>query len=312
LPSYRIVFFGTPEFAVPAFHALHESRHEVALVVTQPDRPKGRGRKMTPPPIKEAALSLGYEIVQPQTIKSNNFAKVISKIDPDILVVIAFGQILTQALLDLPGLGAINIHASLLPKFRGAAPIQWAIINGEQETGVTTMIMDAGMDTGDILLSKKVPIGPDDTSATLHDKLAAEGAALLMETLDKLASQTLTPTPQDPDAASFAPLLTKKDGHIDWSRPARDLENFIRGVNPWPGAFTFCGDLRLKIYKSKCLDDDIEQPPGTVLSYFPGELRIATGKGSLLVQEIQGASGKCLATKDFLCGCCIEPGAVLT
>jgi methionyl-tRNA formyltransferase len=309
--SYRIVFMGTPVFAVPTLDALHESRHHLLKIVTQPDRPRGRGRKITPPPVKERALKLGYEVYQPETIKSPEACKNISSLEPDIFIVIAFGKIIPKALLELPPKGAINLHASLLPKYRGPAPIQWAIINGETETGVTTMRLDEGMDTGDILLSSPIAIRPEDTSATLHDRLAVEGARLIIETLDRLADNSVSPVPQDPLHATCAPLLSKKDGHIDWTQPAEVLENFIRGVTPWPGAFTFCGDMRLKIFKATHMTIDTRHTPGTVLASFPDELRIATGKGALLIREIQGASGKCLHTKDFLCGCTIEPGTVL-
>jgi methionyl-tRNA formyltransferase len=309
--SYRIVFMGTPLFAVPALDALHESRHHILKIVTQPDRPKGRGRKIAPPPVKERALQLGYEVFQPETIKSTTAYKYISSSEADIFIVIAFGQIIPKALLELPEKGAINLHASLLPKYRGPAPIQWAIINGEKETGVTTMCLDEGMDTGDILLSSTIGISPEDTSASLHDKLAKEGAQLILETIDRLADNSVSAEHQDPLRASYAPLLSKKDGHIDWTRPAAALENLIRGVTPWPGAYTFCGDMRLKILKATHMNIETPHAPGTVLVSFPDELRIATGEGVLLIHEIQGASGKCLCTKDFLCGCTIEPGTVL-
>jgi methionyl-tRNA formyltransferase len=214
-------------------------------------------------------------------------------------------------MLEVPRMGAINLHASLLPKYRGPAPVQWAIINGEKETGVTTMLLDEGMDTGDILLSSAIEIRPEETSASLHDRLAEEGAQLILKTMDRLADSSVSAVPQDHLRATYAPLLKKKDGHIDWTRPAADLANFIRGVTPWPGAYTFCGDMRLKILKATHVDMETHFAPGTVLCSFPDELRIATGKGALLIQEIQGASGKCLCTKDFLCGCTIEPETIL-
>jgi methionyl-tRNA formyltransferase len=303
---------GTPDFAVPSLRALHESRHDIVLVVTQPDRPRGRGRKIMPSPVKESAIRYGYDLSQPESVKPDAFRDVIAGIKPDLLVVVAFGQILPRHLLELPPFKAINVHASLLPRYRGPAPIQWAIINGEKETGVTTMMMNEGLDTGDILLQQAIPISLEDTSATLHDKLAREGACLLLETLEKLSTGKLNPTPQDPTWASYAPMLEKKDGHIKWERPAKDIANFIRGTNPWPGAFTFCGDRRLKIYKSKSLDKETHAAPGTVLMSFPDEMLVATGKGTLLIEELQGASGKCLATKEYLCGCSMETGTVLT
>ena len=303
---------GTPDFAVPSLQALHESRHDIVLVVTQPDRPRGRGRKVMPSPVKESAVRYGYDLLQPESVKPQTFHDVIAGYQPDLLVVVAFGQVLPKGLLELPPLSAINVHASLLPRYRGPSPIQWVIINGEKETGVTTMLMDEGLDTGDILLRQPVAITPDDTSATLHDKLASEGACLLLETLENLNTGKFTPTPQDPALATYVPMLQKKDGHINWELPAKDIANFIRGINPWPGAFTFCGDTLLKIYRSKCLDKESHEAPGTVLMSFPDEMLVATGKGTLLIEELQGSSGKCLATKDYLCGCSMETGSVLT
>ena len=303
---------GTPDFAVPSLQALHESRHDIVLVVTQPDRPRGRGRKIVPSPVKEAAIRYGYDLSQPESVKPDTFRDVIAGFKPDLLVVVAFGRILPRRLLELPPLKAINVHASLLPRYRGPAPIQWAIINGEKETGVTTMMMDEGLDTGDILLQQSIPISPENTSVTLHDKLAREGACLLLETLENLTTGKLIPIAQDPNKASYFPMLQKKDGHINWERPAKDIANFIRGINPWPGAFTFCGDTRLKIYRSKYLEKETHAAPGTVLMSFPDEILVATGKGTLLIEELQGASGKCLATKEYLCGCSMETGTVLT
>ena len=303
---------GTPGFAVPSLDALHRSRHEITLVVTQPDRPKGRGRKLTAPPVKTAARKFGYEVIQPESVKTDAFARTVLDLNPDIIVVIAFGHIIPKAVLATAREGAINLHASLLPKYRGPAPIQWAIINGEAESGVTTMFMDEGMDTGDILLSHSVAIGSRDTSGTLHDTLAETGAELVLETLDRMAAGTLSPLPQDDRRATYAPMLKKKDGRIDWNLPAKKIESLIRGVNPWPGAHTFCDDQRLKIHLARQLDAQTDAEPGTVLVGFPGELRIATGRGTLLLEEIQGASGKCLLIKDFLCGCHIKPGSKLT
>ncbi|MCG6911054.1 MAG: methionyl-tRNA formyltransferase [Deltaproteobacteria bacterium] len=303
---------GTPGFAVPSLDALHRSRHEITLVVTQPDRPKGRGRKLTAPPVKTAARKFGYEVIQPESVKTDAFARTVLDLNPDIIVVIAFGHIIPKAVLATAREGAINLHASLLPKYRGPAPIQWAIINGEAESGVTTMFMDEGMDTGDILLSHSVAIGSRDTSGTLHDTLAETGAELVLETLDRMAAGTLSPRPQDDRRATYAPMLKKKDGRIDWNLPAKKIESLIRGVNPWPGAHTFCDDQRLKIHLARQLDAQTDAEPGTVLVGFPGELRIATGRGTLLLEEIQGASGKCLLIKDFLCGCHIKPGSKLT
>ena len=302
---------GTPDVAVPTLKALHQSKHEILLVVTQPDRRKGRGRKLSAPPVKSVALELGYDVLQPESVKTDEFKTTIAALNPDYLVVVAFGQVIPKAVLETPDKAAINLHASLLPKYRGPAPIQWAIIKREKETGVTTMLMDEGLDTGDMLLTRKVEISNRETSGTLHERLANVGAGLVLETLDKLADGSISPVPQDEEQSSYAPLLKKQDGRIDWSRPAKEIESFIRGVNPWPGAFTFCDERRLKIYSAQYLDMETGAEPGTVLVGFPCELRVATGDGALVLEEIQGASGKCLLTKDFLCGCHIAPGTKL-
>ncbi|OQY58617.1 MAG: methionyl-tRNA formyltransferase [Desulfobacteraceae bacterium 4572_88] len=310
--KFRIVFMGTPNFSVFPLYLLHKNGYEVPLVVTQPDRRKGRGRKLLPPPVKVTAVELGYEVAQPASMKSDAFAERIRDIRPDLFVVVAFGHILPASLLSIPRLGAINIHASLLPKYRGPAPIQWAIIKGEKESGVTTMFMDKGLDTGDILLTEKTDITPDDTAASLHDRLSLMGADLLIRTLKAFEDEEITPVLQDHSQATYAPMLSKKDGHLNWKKSANALESFIRGMTPWPGAFTFHGDNRLKIFKAELISSDSDAAPGTVLRGFSNELRIATGDGALSVLEIQGASGKRLLIRNFLRGHSIPVGTVLT
>ena len=307
----KIIFMGTPDFAVPALNALHKNKYDVVLVVTQPDRPKGRGRKPISPPVKETAVHLGYDVIQPASIKTDDFANNVIRLKPDMFVVSAFGHILRKRILDLPKICALNIHASLLPKYRGAAPIQWAIINGEKETGVTTMLMDEGMDTGDILFTSKIEIFSDDTSATLQNRLADLGAALLIKTLKAIEADNINPIPQDHTLATYAPMLKKKDGHIKWEMAADKLEAFIRGMTPWPGAFTFCKNARLKIFSSTPIMIPVDKTPGTVLKGFPDELRIATGKGALSILEIQEESGKRLSINDFLRGFKLPTGMVL-
>jgi len=302
---------GTPAFAVPTLQALHDSHHHVLAVVTQPDRPKGRGRLMVAPPIKEVAMDYGYPVLQPAKVKEAWFLDKIRALNPDLFVVIAYGHILPGPVLAIPRLGAINIHASLLPAYRGAAPIQWAIINGDQETGVTTMWMDEGMDTGDTLLTAKVPIGPEDTAQTLHKRLARVGAQRLIDTLNQLASSNLVATPQDQSKATYAPFLKKQDGRIDWGKEAKSLDAFIRGMNPWPGAFTSLSGKRLKIYKAKYLQQRAGEKPGTVLPGFAGDLNVATGRGLLALKEVQLESGKRLAIEAFLRGCPVPPGTIL-
>ena len=307
----KIIFMGTPEFAVPVLKALHKSNRNLALVVTRPDRPKGRGRKVIPPPVKEVAINLGCEVDQPASIRTAEFANRMAKYKPDIIVVVAFGHVIPKNILAIPKIATINIHASLLPKYRGPAPIQWAIINGELETGVTTMLMDEGLDTGDILLSSKIKIFSDDTSGTLHDRLADLSANLLIQTIESFETGDITPISQDHTQATYAPLLKKNDGRINWEMPAQTLEAFIRGMTPWPGAFTFHGNKRLKIFKAMPIITDTVETPGTVIKRFPGELCIATGKGVLSVINIQGESGKRLLIKDFLLGYKIPPGTIL-
>ena len=301
---------GTPQFSVPGLTALHENNYDVALVVTAPDRPRGRGRKMAPTAVKQKALNLGYAVSQPISIKSAEFLGKIEDLKPDFMVVIAFGRILPGKLLALPRLAAINIHASLLPKYRGAAPIQWAIINGEKETGVCSMLMEKELDAGDLLLTAKESIRPDDTAATLHDRLAVKGADILIDTLKAFADNRIQPMPQDHSLATYAPMLTKDDGLINWNKSADSLLNFIRGVTPWPGAYTFLGDHRLKIYKSHAHAMESGEFPGTVVKGFADELCVATAKGVLCVEEIQGESGNRMAAKDFLRGHEIPPGSI--
>lgn len=312
IPSYRIVFMGTPEFAVPALKALCRSGHRVLQVVTQPDRPKGRGKTVVFPPVKEAALDLGCPIIQPQSVRTPDFYDALTALAPDLLAVVAYGHVLPQRVLEIPKLGAINIHASLLPRYRGPAPIQWAVINREKEAGVTLMLMDKGLDTGDMLSSASVPILPGDTSGSLHDKLALLGADLLVQTLNYYEVHRKNATPQAHDQATYAPLLRKEDGHLDWRRTAGELEARIRGLTPWPGAFCFCNGKRTKIYRANQKSFVTSEPPGTVLKGFINELTVATGKDALVIQELQGDSGKRLQVQDFLRGHPILPGTVLT
>ena len=302
---------GTPPFAVPTLNALHENGYDIAMVVTQPDRPRGRGRKLAPPAVKALAQNLGYRVLQPASIKTADFSSLISELKPDFLVVIAYGKILPEKVLALPRLGTINVHASLLPKYRGPAPIQWAVINGEKETGVCTQLMEKELDTGDLLLSVHETIMPDDTAGDLHDRLAVKGATVLIDTLKGLADKRIQPVRQDHSLATYAPMLTKDDGLINWNQPEKSLECFIRGVTPWPGAFTFLGDKRLKIFGSQPVETDTSEPPGTILKGFPDELRVATAQGALSIKEIQGASGKRLSIKEFLRGHQIPTGSIL-
>ncbi len=311
--GYRIVFFGTPDFAVPALEELAGCRHHVEAVVTQPDKPKGRGQRVSPTPVKKAAVKMGIEVLQPKSVNDRLFIQKMAEISPDYFVVVAFGQFLSEKLLSIPLFGAVNVHASLLPKYRGAAPIHRAMIEGEKETGVTTMLMEKKMDAGDMLLRVKTAIKPTDTAGTLHDRLARLGASLLVETMDKLESGKITPVAQNHREATYAPVLKKEEGRIDWSRPPEKIELFIRAMSPWPGAYTFYQNRRLKIFRAEIAPGEKNAPPGTVLKAFDNELRIAAGEnGALSILEIQGASGKKMKIEDFLRGNPLPPGSLLS
>jgi methionyl-tRNA formyltransferase len=308
----RIAYMGTPDFAVPPLERMVADGQQIVAVVTQPDRPRGRGKQMTASPVKRAALARSLPVLQPASLGRPEAVAQLAATRPDLLVVAAYGQILPPAVLDLPRLGAFNIHASLLPKYRGAAPIQQAILNMETETGVTIMRMDEGLDTGDILMRATVPIGTRDTAATLHDRLAAKGAALLAETLAALRDGRLQATPQDHQAATYAPRLNKKDGRIAWDHSAARLDAFIRAMRPWPGAFTFHDQTRYVIHAARPATGIPDMAPGTVLPGFYNELRVATGDGALSIEEIQAASGRRMDIETFLRGHDLAAGVVFT
>jgi methionyl-tRNA formyltransferase len=304
----RIVFMGTPDFAVSTLKKLIESEHEVIAVVTQPDRPKGRGREVTPSPIKQLAMDSGIPVLQPEKTKSPEFIASFKKLAPDITIVVAFGQILTKEVLDTPKYFSINLHSSLLPKYRGAAPINWAIINGETETGVTTMRMDEGMDTGDILLSRVVPIWDSDNSQTLHDTLKEEGASLVLETIGKLEDGTLTPMPQDDSKASYAAKLKKEDGLILWEKSARSIRDHIRGLEPWPGAYSFLDHKRIRICQAELGESEPDDLPGTIAKISDHSIAVGTSGGRLLITHLQAEGKKRMDVKSFLAGNKLETG----
>ncbi len=311
--DFQIVFFGTPDFAVPSLTKLIYGGHRVAMVVTQPDRPRGRGQKTLPTPVKQAALELGLTVYQPNSVNTNDFYEKVLERAPDYFVVVAFGQIFSEKLLKIPQKGAINVHASLLPKYRGAAPIQWALINGEGETGVTTMLMEKKMDAGDILLSSATPIESFDNAESLHDRLADIGAKLLLDTLTALEKNEVHPKPQEHSQATFAPMLKKEDSHIDWKQPTDKIESLIRAMAPKPGAFTFHENKRLKIFKAMQAPGEKNAIPGTVLKGFENEIRVASGQDEALsILEIQCGSGKRMKIRDFLRGNSIPPGSTLS
>jgi methionyl-tRNA formyltransferase len=307
----RIVFMGTPEFAVPSLTALLHSDHRVVGVVTQPDRPKGRGQELAVSPIKQLAVQRKIPILQPLKMKDPAFLEALSAWKPDLIVVAAFGRILPKVILDLPPRGCINVHASLLPKYRGAGPIQWAIINGEHETGITTMLMDEGMDTGAMLLQEKMPIAPDDTAGTLSAKLAEAGGKLLIETLAQWEKGALVPQPQDHAQATMAPLLKKEDGLLDWTLTAEQLANRVRGLSPWPGAYTFAKGERWTIWRALATGQSGSAAPGTVLSPTKDAILVTTGKGLLAVTELQPANSRRMTAAQYLAGHPLPPGLIL-
>ena len=306
-----IVFMGTPDFAVPPLKALVEAGHNVQLVMTQPDRPKGRGKKLVAPPVKTVAEELDLPVFQPENVKEEEVAEKLEALNPDLFVVVAYGHILPVRLLEIPRIGPINIHASLLPRHRGAAPIQWAVANGDAETGVTTMFMDKGMDTGDMLVKRALSISMTDTASTMHDKLADLGARTLLETIEGLLAGIVKPVPQNHEVATVAPMLTKEDGRIDWTGSSREIDSRLRGMTPWPGAFTFNGEKRLKIFRATPMEMEHDLPPGTVMDAPDGTLLVAAGTGAISIEELQGDSGKRMDITAYLRGATIPSGTKL-
>jgi methionyl-tRNA formyltransferase len=310
LPS--LIFMGTPGFALPSLKALIAAGAPILLVVTQPDRPKGRGQKLSPPPVKELALAHGLPVFQPGRVKSPEVISRVEEFAPQCLVVVAYGQLLPERLLKVPALGAVNVHASLLPKYRGAAPVPWALIEGETVTGVTTMLLDSGMDTGDMLLSREVPIGPEDTGGSLHVRLAEVGASLVVETLARLADGSLTPRPQDHSRATYAPMIHQEDCRVKWQEDAERVSRRIRALDPWPGAFTLWEGKRLKLYTCRALPSGaVGALPGTVIASGPDGLDIAAGAGAVQIRILQLEGRRRLEAADFLKGYQLTVGTVL-
>ena len=308
----NIVFMGTPEFSLPTLHKLYESDHDVLLVVTQPDRPKGRGRESTPPPVKQFALENKIPVLQPIKCTNIEIVKTLGALNADVFIVVAFGQILDKNLLALPNHFCINLHSSLLPKYRGAAPINWAIINGETVTGVTTMKMNLGLDTGDILLSRKVPIRNNEDAQSLHDTLAHQGSSLVMETLNQLDSESLQATSQNSELASYAPKLKKEDGLIKWNQPAVNIHNLVRGLTPWPGAFSFLGSKRFKICKTDIKSCNLTDLPGVILRISGKGIEVGTQNERIVITELQPEGKKRMDVKSFLAGHKLITGNIFT
>lgn len=307
--TLRTVFMGTPEFAVASLQGLLAAGIPVVGVYTQPDRPKGRGNQLTPPPVKAVALRHGLPVFQPQKLRSPEVVEELRALTPELIVVVAYGQILPKSVLDIPRHGCINVHASLLPQYRGAAPINQAIIDGATETGITTMLMDVGLDTGPMLVKRALPIGDHETAGALHDRLARLGRETLEETLRLLCAGDLHPQSQDDAASSYAPLLKKEHGRLDWGRAATILHNQVRGLDPWPGAYTTLGGEQLKLFATSAETGNGQ--PGTVVAADAGGIRIACGAGLLLVRELQLPGKKRLPAAEFLRGRQLPPGTIL-
>ena len=309
----RVVFMGTPDFAVGTLKALIDSRHEVVAVVTQPDKPKGRGKAMQFTPVKEVAAEAGIPILQPKKVREAEVIEEIQKFEPEVIVVVAFGQIIPKTILDMPKYGCVNVHASLLPKYRGAAPIQWAVIDGEEKSGVTTMQMDEGLDTGDMLLTEEVILAEDETGGSLFDKLSEVGAQLLLKTLDALEDGTVVPQPQPEESPTpYAAMLNKKMGEIDWNQSAVKIERLVRGLNPWPSAYTHLGGKTLKIWKAAvhpCTGAGADA--GSVILTDKKHFSIQTGDGILEILELQLEGKKRMTADAFLRGYQLENGTMM-
>jgi methionyl-tRNA formyltransferase len=310
MSGLRVIFMGTPEFACPTLQKLVDRSEQVVAVVTQPDRPKGRGQRLMPPPVKELAVRHQIPVYQPVKVRDPEFVEIIRSLAPDVIVVVAFGQILPKSLLDIPPLGCINVHASLLPRYRGAAPLNWCIINGETETGVTTMLMDVGLDTGPMLLKQSTPVDRNENIVSLHDRMSTMGAELLSETLDGLAAGTIVPQEQEGSQSCYAAMFKKEDGRIDWNRDAGSIHNQVRGLAAWPVAYTFLDDQVLKVYRTRVASGN--GLPGTVLQADKQGIEVACQKGSLIIEELQLAGKKRLEAASFLAGYTITAGKLFS
>ena len=306
----RVIFMGTPDFAVPTLEALIK-KHEVLAVVTQPDKPKGRGKKMVFPVIKEKALEHNITVYQPQKVKTPEFVEILKEYQPDIMVVVAFGQILSEEILNIPKYGCINVHGSILPQYRGAAPIQWSIINGEEFGGVTTMYMAKGLDSGDMILKAKEKIKPDDTYGSLYDRLSVIGAELLIKTLDLIENGEVKRIPQNDDEATFAPMIKPELEHIDWNGKNTDIVNLIKGLNPQPVAYTMLNDEKLKIWFAETIDGDYNGEPGTIVDVRKRDFVVMTAEGAVAVKEVQAQGGKRMSADAYMRGHAIEKGTIL-
>lgn len=308
----RIVFMGTPEIAVPSLERLISDGHDVCAVVTQPDRPKGRGKKLAFSPVKEAAMRHELEILQPEKASQPDFLDRLTELNPDLIVVIAFGQILRKEVLDLPKYGCVNVHVSLLPKYRGAAPINWAIINGEEKTGVTTMFMDEGLDTGDIIKTREFSLDDEINAGQLHDIMMEEGADVLSQTVKAIEDGTAERIRQNDDESTYAPMMDRNLGHIDFKKSAVSIHNLVRGTVPWPGAWCESPYGKMKIWKTRIGQGHTDREPGTIVSVGKQGIEVACGMGMLLIEEIQMPNKKRMHVSEYIKGNNIEIGKVLT
>ncbi|WP_066453004.1 methionyl-tRNA formyltransferase [Anaerotruncus rubiinfantis] len=304
----RIVFMGTPDFAVPCLARLIADGHEIAGVFTQPDKPKGRGMKLCPPPVKELALERNLPVYQPEKMKDGAALQILRELKPELIVVVAFGRILPKDILDLPPYGCINVHGSLLPRYRGAAPIQWSVLNGDETAGVTTMYLAEGLDTGDMILKKETPVGPEETSGELFDRLSVLGAEALSETVALIAAGKARRTPQDDSLSCYAPMLTKQDAKIDFTKSAREVHNLVRGMSPWPVAHTTLDGKTLKVHRTRTAEGS--GAPGEVLE-DGRRLVVACGEGAVEFLEIQAEGSRRMAAADYLRGHPVMKGAKL-
>lgn len=307
----KILFMGTPDIASGCLQKLIDKKYNIIGVVTQPDKQVGRGKKIVFSPVKQVAIENNLPIYQPIRAKEDTFVNEIKKLNPDVIVVVAYGQILSKEFLEIPNYGCINVHVSLLPKYRGAAPINWVLINGEEKTGVSTMFMDEGLDTGDIILQSEFTLDNEITAGELHDKMTVEGAKLLCETLDLIKEGNAKRIPQNHDEFSYAPIMDKKLGHVDFSKTAKEIHNLVRGVNPWPSAYTTYMDKKIKIWKTKVLCEKSSKTPGTILKIDKEGIRVSTNDNTILITEIQMPNKKRMEVKEFIKGNTLQEGSIL-
>ena len=307
----KIVFMGTPEIATGCLQKIIDEKYEVIEVVTQPDKPQNRGKKLGMPPVKELALKYDIPVYQPVKAREESFVEILKELNPDVIVVVAFGQILPKEILDIPKLGCINVHVSLLPKYRGAAPINWVIINGESKTGVTTMYMDEGLDTGDMILKTEFDLDDEITAGELHDKMMVLGAQTLKETLDLIEKGCAPREKQNHDEFSYAPMMNKSLGNIDWNKSAKEIHNLVRGVNPWPSAYTTYDDKTMKVWKSRVLGETSDKTYGTILKVDKEGMRVSTKDNVILIEELQMPGKKRVLVSEYIKGNSIESGKVL-